>query len=141
MKRSYCAKRQKLVLLDTARMRNAARNRGKICMASYKQPCIQCGEFIERDSRLCPRCQSRSPFGYHCPTCLREIQKGQPVCTGCGRPLYVPCLNCGKQTFVADRCEICGAILLRSCPNPRCGDMQFFQNTKCTSCGKKIKTK
>ncbi len=51
-------------------------------MATYKQPCLHCGEFIERDSRLCPKCHSRSPFGYHCPTCLKPIEKGQAVCSG-----------------------------------------------------------
>jgi hypothetical protein len=25
------------------------------------------------------------------------------------------------------------------CENVRCGQMQFFQNSKCTACGKKIK--
>jgi hypothetical protein len=25
------------------------------------------------------------------------------------------------------------------CANSRCGEMQFFQNVKCTACGKKIK--
>ena len=107
-------------------------------MASYKQPCIHCGTFIESDSRFCPACQSGSPFGYLCPTCLRPIQKGQSVCSSCGRPLAVPCPNCGEQTFVQDRCEQCGGTLMIRCPNPRCGAPQFFENTKCTACGKKI---
>jgi hypothetical protein len=25
------------------------------------------------------------------------------------------------------------------CPNERCGVLQFFENEKCTACGKKIK--
>jgi hypothetical protein len=25
------------------------------------------------------------------------------------------------------------------CTNPRCGALQFFENAKCTACGKKIK--
>lgn len=108
-------------------------------MASYKQPCIQCGELIERDSRLCPKCGSRSPFGYQCPTCLKEIQKGQVVCSGCGRSLYIPCPTCGKQTFTSERCEICGAGMMIKCENKRCGELQFFENTKCTACGKIIK--
>lgn len=108
-------------------------------MASYKQPCVHCGAFIERDSRLCPNCASRSPFGYHCPACLREIQKGQPVCSGCGLPLTVACPACGQQTFVDERCEKCGESLMTPCTNPRCGELQFFENTKCTACGKKIK--
>jgi len=108
-------------------------------MASYKQPCFQCGEFIDKDARICPKCQSRSPFGYHCPACIREIEKGQAVCAGCGRPLYVPCPTCGHQTFVGDQCEKCGASLMIRCANRRCGEPQFFENTKCTACGKKIK--
>ncbi len=110
-------------------------------MATYKQPCIHCGEFVERDSHLCPKCGSRSPFGYHCPTCLREIQKGQPVCSGCGRGLMVVCPTCSQLTFVNERCENCGAGLMIHCTNSRCGNLQFFENIKCTACGKKIKRK
>lgn len=108
-------------------------------MATYKQPCLHCGELIERDSRLCPNCASRSPFGYHCPTCLREIRKGQPVCSGCGRSLYIVCPSCSQQTFAQERCEQCGGSLMIPCSNARCGQLQFFENTKCTVCGKKIK--
>jgi hypothetical protein len=56
-------------------------------MAAYKQPCFHCGEFIERDSRLCPKCNSRNPFGYRRPTCLRDMQKGQALYDGCGNKL------------------------------------------------------
>ncbi len=110
-------------------------------MATYKQPCIHCGAFVERDSRLCPQCGSRSPFGYHCPLCLHEIIKGQSVCAGCGRPLTIICPMCGQPTFVAERCEKCGGGLMIPCSNPRCNEPQFFQNTKCTACGKKITKK
>ena len=82
-----------------------------------------------------------SPFGYLCPTCLRPIQKGQMACAGCARPLYVPCPYCGKPTFVQEKCEHCGSGLMICCENKRCGVLQFFQNTKCTACGKKIKAK
>lgn len=108
-------------------------------MATYKQPCAHCGALIERDSRFCPACGSHSPFGYLCPTCLRPVRKGEMLCAGCGRPLYLPCPSCGKQTFVQERCEQCGAGMMRKCQNPRCGALQFFENTKCTACGKKIK--
>lgn len=108
-------------------------------MATYKQPCIHCGNFIERDSRLCTKCGSRSPFGYLCPACLRPIEKGNMVCAGCGRPLYTACPNCKQQTFVDERCEKCGAGLMIRCENPRCGELQFFENIKCTACGKKLK--
>ena len=110
-------------------------------MATYKQPCIHCGEFVDRDVRLCPKCGSRSPFGYQCPTCLKSIEKGQALCSGCGRPLNVACPTCGRQTFVDERCEVCGAGLMIKCENKRCGALQFFENTKCTACGKKIKHK
>jgi RNA polymerase subunit RPABC4/transcription elongation factor Spt4 len=108
-------------------------------MATYKQPCIHCGAFIERDARLCPECASRSPFGYQCPTCLKPVTKGQPVCSGCGRALNVTCPTCGGQTFAGERCEACGSGLLMYCANLRCGQLQFFDNRKCTACGKKIK--
>jgi predicted nucleic acid-binding Zn ribbon protein len=109
-------------------------------MASYKQPCIHCGAYIEPDARFCTSCRSQSPFGHLCPACLRPIEKEQPLCSGCGRVLYIPCPACGKQTFVQEKCEQCGAALMVLCQNPRCGARQFFQNTKCTACGKKIKS-
>ena len=108
-------------------------------MASYKQPCVHCGTLIERDSRLCVACGSRSPFGYRCPTCLREVQKGQAVCSQCARSLIVICPTCSQPTFADERCERCGSGMMTRCTNPRCGDLQFFENIKCTSCGKKIK--
>ncbi len=108
-------------------------------MASYKQPCIHCGTLIERDSHFCPTCGSHSPFGYLCPTCLKPIQKNQKVCSGCGRPLYVACPACGKLTFVQETCEQCGKSLMIHCQNRRCQALQFFENRKCTACGKLIK--
>ncbi|NLT58153.1 MAG: hypothetical protein GXX99_04240 [Clostridiales bacterium] len=109
-------------------------------MASYRQPCVHCGEFIDRSARLCPRCGRRSPFGFFCPTCLHPVEKGSVVCAGCGRPLYTLCPACGAGTFVEEQCEACGASLMRPCPNPRCGQPQFFENQKCTACGKKLHT-
>lgn len=108
-------------------------------MADYKQPCRSCGAFIEADSRVCPKCGSRSPFALRCPSCLREIERDDAVCAGCGRALTAVCPSCGRQTFVLARCEHCGAGLLTPCPNKRCGDMQFFDVERCTSCGKKMK--
>jgi len=110
-------------------------------MASYKQPCAHCGTLVDRDVRFCPHCASASPFGYACPACLREVSKTQQVCAGCGRPLYISCPFCGEQTFVQEKCERCGESLVVQCMNKRCGVMQFFQNAKCTACGKKIKRK
>jgi hypothetical protein len=107
-------------------------------MAFYKQPCIHCGQYIDSDSRFCTKCGSHSPFGYNCPTCLREIQKGDAVCPGCGRPLYIACPHCKGRTFVQDNCDACGKGLMILCQNSRCGQMQFFENIKCTACGKKL---
>ena len=108
-------------------------------MASYKQPCVHCGTFIERDARLCPNCASRSPFGYHCPACLRDVDKSDRVCAGCGRSLFTVCPTCNRQTFVGERCDSCKAGLMIYCTNTRCGALQFYENIKCTVCGKKIK--
>jgi predicted amidophosphoribosyltransferase len=110
-------------------------------MAIYKKPCIHCGQLIDSDSRFCAKCGSRSPFGYQCPGCLREIEKGGTLCPGCGRPLNIACPHCGKRTFVQDACEVCGKSLMVSCSNKRCGQMQFFENRKCTACGRKIKSR
>ena len=109
-------------------------------MATYKQPCIQCNEMIERNSHLCPKCGSRSPFGFKCPACFRQIERGNAVCSGCGKPTTVACPICGGQTFVgSDKCDACGKSLMIRCENKRCEELQWFQNIKCTLCGKSIK--
>ncbi len=110
-------------------------------MASYKQACNNCGVLIDRDARFCPNCASASPFVQSCPSCLREIGKNEAVCAGCGRPLYIECPYCGRRTFVQADCEQCGESLMVICANARCGVMQFFENEKCTACGKKIKSR
>jgi len=53
-------------------------------MATYKKPCIHCGEFVEGDSSFCPKCASSSPFSFHCPYCAKEIERGYAVCPNCG---------------------------------------------------------
>lgn len=110
-------------------------------MASYKQRCVHCGTLVDRDVRFCPSCGSQNPFGFLCPTCLRPVEKGQPLCSGCGRSLSVACPHCGKHTFVGERCDVCGDSLMVRCKNKRCGVLQFFENGKCTACGKKIKSR
>lgn len=111
-------------------------------MATFKKPCIHCGTLVDGDARYCPTCASSTPFAHHCPSCLREVTPAQAVCSGCGRQLRVACPACGVATFVAEAaCQSCGATLMVTCPNRRCGQPQFFENTKCTACGKKIKLK
>ncbi len=107
-------------------------------MAIYKQPCRHCGTFLNRDSRFCPKCGSHSPFWDLCPACLREVDRSDICCSSCGRILHIPCPQCKAQTFVGDKCDVCEVSLLKKCPNPRCGELQFFENTKCTVCGKKL---
>jgi RNA polymerase subunit RPABC4/transcription elongation factor Spt4 len=109
-------------------------------MASYKKQCLHCGNFIETDVRFCPFCSSQSPFGYLCPDCLRPVQKMQELCSGCGRSLYIDCPHCKERTFVQEKCENCSKSLMVRCTNKRCKVMQFFQNKRCTACGKKIKS-
>jgi predicted amidophosphoribosyltransferase len=109
-------------------------------MATYKQSCIHCGVMIERDSRVCAKCGSRSPFGFQCPNCLKKVEQGDAACSGCGRPLSIVCPFCNAQTFAGgDRCGACGRSLMIRCENKRCDQLQFFENTKCTVCGKPIK--
>lgn len=109
-------------------------------MATYKQPCLHCGEYIERDSRFCTKCGSHSPFGYHCPHCLKEIERGNLVCPGCGEPLTAVCPICGGTTFVgSEKCDTCGRFLMIRCENARCNEPQYFLRTTCSACGKKIK--
>jgi len=110
-------------------------------MATYKKNCIHCGTLVDGDARFCPACGSQSPFIYQCPTCLHEIEKGQVRCSSCGRELYIVCPLCGGRTFVQEKCEVCGASLMIRCQAKNCGVLQFFENEKCTACGKKIKPK
>ena len=106
-------------------------------MATYKKPCVHCNTYIDGDVSFCPACGSRSPFGYLCPTCRTPVTREQKACANCGRALSVTCPSCGQLTFAGDTCDKCKASLLIQCNNPRCGQMQFFQNTKCTACGKR----
>jgi len=109
-------------------------------MATYKQPCVHCGEMIERDSRFCPKCASNGPFGFMCPSCLKPIQRGDAVCSGCGKPTMTACPICKGQTFRGSSiCDACGKSIMIRCEYRLCGEPQFFENTKCTICGKPIK--
>ncbi|MCL2358452.1 MAG: zinc ribbon domain-containing protein [Candidatus Bathyarchaeota archaeon] len=109
-------------------------------MGTYKQPCMHCGALIERDSHFCTKCGSHSPFGYHCPSCRKQIERGNAICSGCGRNLMTPCPFCNGQTFIgSEKCDACQKSVMIHCENDRCGKLQFFENTKCTACGKPIK--
>lgn len=108
-------------------------------MASEKKQCMHCNTLIESVSKFCPECGSRTPFILRCPDCLREVIREDTECVCCGRKLIIKCPVCGKDTFVLDRCEKCGANFLIQCPNKRCGEMVFFQNSSCTMCGRRLK--
>ncbi|MDD3400804.1 MAG: zinc ribbon domain-containing protein [Eubacteriales bacterium] len=109
-------------------------------MASYKQPCMHCGALIDTTVRFCPKCASRSPFGYVCPSCRTPIDAQNIACSGCGRLLKVECPHCKQPTFIGeDTCEHCHKSLLKQCKNKRCNEMQFFDLKTCTACGKKMK--
>gem|GEM_PF-880533 len=100
-------------------------------MASYKQPCIQCGELIDRDGLFCPKCGSHNPFGYHCPYCRKAIDRGDLVCAGCGITLIADCPYCSEQTFVgAERCDSCDKSLMVLCDNKHCSELQYFLSTR-----------
>ena len=108
-------------------------------MAGYDKPCIGCGELIGYDHRFCPICGRISPFYDACPSCAAEIKRQWKRCSSCGRELYIACPSCGQMTYVTDKCDSCHASLVVRCENKLCGAQQFFQNTKCTECGKKFK--
>jgi len=109
-------------------------------MATYKQPCIHCSEMIERDSRVCAKCGSRSPFRFQCPNCLKEVVRGNMACSSCGKPLLTKCPYCEAQTFIGcDRCDVCKRSLMVKCGNKLCGELQYFSVDKCKICGKPIK--
>lgn len=110
-------------------------------MAGYQQPCRVCGAFVARDSRFCPSCSSSAPFVDLCPSCHHQVARGQRVCAGCGRGLAVTCPACQATSFVGERCDACGAAFVVRCPDRRCQALQFFENDRCTACGKKIKEK
>jgi len=80
-------------------------------MASYKQPCIHCGNFIESDLRFCPFCGSSGPFGYNCPNCMRSVEKAYRLCPACGQMLYVNCPSCSNEAFICEKCAVCGTNL------------------------------
>lgn len=110
-------------------------------MAGYNKPCIGCGTFIAYDSKFCPTCGRNSPFYDACPSCMAEIKREWKRCPSCGRGLYIACPHCAQLTFVCDKCDSCHQPLTRPCENTLCGSQQFFQNVKCTDCGKKFKNK
>jgi hypothetical protein len=107
-------------------------------MASYKKPCRRCGAYLPSSSRFCPRCGSGAPFADLCPGCLHQVSREERRCGCCGRALRAICPVCGGETFVGEACERCGASLMKRCPNPRCGELQFFENMVCTACGGKF---
>jgi predicted amidophosphoribosyltransferase len=109
-------------------------------MATYKQPCIKCGEMLEKDSRFCGKCGSNAPFGHLCPFCLRPANRDYTKCPGCGQLMMTTCPLCKGQTFRGNEsCDKCGKSLMIKCMDKRCGVLQYFEVTKCTACGKAIK--
>lgn len=107
-------------------------------MAFYKQPCRFCGELLNHDARFCSKCGSDAPFVDLCPTCMQQVRREDTRCCDCGRSLYITCPHCNGRTFVASKCDICGESLTKTCINPLCKEQQFFENTVCTACGKKL---
>lgn len=107
-------------------------------MAFYKEPCIHCGNYISKDSAVCPICNSTNPFKFSCPECLREISPEEQRCSCCGRELKIKCPYCNELTFVYSNCEQCGKSLMKQCSNKRCNSMQFYDNKKCNACGKNL---
>ncbi len=110
-------------------------------MAGYNKQCIGCGELIGYDNRFCPICGRVSPFYDACPSCMAQIKREWQRCPSCGRSLYIACPFCAQKTYVSDKCDNCHAPLTVQCENKLCRSQQFFENQKCTECGKKIKHK
>ncbi|MDR0782910.1 MAG: zinc ribbon domain-containing protein [Propionibacteriaceae bacterium] len=110
-------------------------------MATYKLPCIHCGHLLDEAAKLCSNCASSSPFGYACPACKNPVVLTDAICSDCGRGLYIGCPYCQGRTFAQPHCQLCGRPLTVGCTNKRCSAPQFFENKRCTACGKKIKAK
>ncbi len=87
------------------------------------------------------RAQNEAKEHFHrCPNCIKPIARGNVVCSSCGRQLITLCPFCGGQTFAgSERCDACGHSLMVQCENKRCGELQYFENAKCTVCGKPLK--
>ena len=108
-------------------------------MASYKQPCMYCGKFIQTDAVACPYCGAADPMALRCPVCREEIEKDYIKCPSCGFSLRLACPACGKTTFAGETCEFCGASLMIECQRKKCGQKQPYTMEKCIRCGKPIK--
>jgi RNA polymerase subunit RPABC4/transcription elongation factor Spt4 len=108
-------------------------------MATYMQPCIHCGHLVDSGENHCPNCTSSHPFTLVCPQCRQSVTATQAVCPDCGRGLYIACPHCGGRTFAQEFCQLCNRPLTVTCPNKACRDRQFYQNTRCTACGRPIK--
>ena len=96
-------------------------------------PHTECTEFTDWEVNFEPTCTEvgqKYRFCLECGTKIELLGENEMICP-----------SCGKNTFVQEKCEHCGAGLMVYCENKRCGALQFFQNTKCTACGKKIKAK
>ena len=59
-------------------------------MASYKQPCIHCGTFIESDSRFCPDVKAEALLGISAPpACAPSKKANLSAPAAAGRLLFL----------------------------------------------------
>ncbi|AKB54879.1 hypothetical protein MSBR2_0526 [Methanosarcina barkeri 227] len=74
-----------------------------------------------------------------CPLCRYPLEDGAKVCGHCGVLLWTTCNNCGKETFLGDKCSNCGAPIVIACPNPKCRTLQSPASKNCIKCGKPLR--
>lgn len=108
-------------------------------MVGYKHPCNYCDRLVPREARVCPHCGKANPTGpLRCFQCMSPIEKDWLACSHCGQRLQVNCPQCGKATFLGDKCAHCAAPLTVVCPNKKCKHPQF-PGEVCIKCGKPLK--
>lgn len=110
-------------------------------MVGYSVPCRYCEALVDPAARFCPVCERVNPAGpLRCPVCRNPIRKQWAICSNCGVSLKVKCPACSEETFLADYCDHCQALLVVKCSNPKCGKEQPPVGDRCQECEEPLKS-